>query len=71
MATYDLTGPGGTNRPGRYNPGIRIPYLVENTIDISAVNGDSGTASGDVLQVIDLPAETLVMEAGIEVLTAC
>ena len=71
MATYDLTGPGGTNRPGRYNPGIRVPYLVENTIDISAVNGDSGTASGDVLQVIDLPAETLVMEAGIEVLTAC
>ena len=71
MATYDLTGPGGTNRPGRYNPGIRTPYLVENTIDISAVNGDSGTASGDVLQVIDLPAETLVMEAGIEVLTAC
>ena len=71
MATYDLTGPGGTNRPGRYNPGIRIPYLVENTIDISAVNGDSGTASGDVLQAIDLVAETLVMEAGIEVLTAC
>ena len=71
MATYDLTGPGGTNRPGRYNPGIRTPYLVENTIDISAVNGDSGTASGDVLQVIDLPAETLIMEAGIEVLTAC
>jgi len=71
MATYDVTGPGGTNRPGRYNPGIRTPYLVENTIDISAVNGDSGTASGDVLQVIDLPAETLVMEAGIEVLTAC
>ena len=70
MATYDVTGPGGTNRPGRYNPGIRTPYLVENTIDISAINGDSGTTSGDVLRVIDLPAETLVMEAGIEVLTA-
>jgi len=70
MATYDLTGPGGTNRPGRYNPGIRTPYLVENTIDISAINGDAGTAANDVLRVIDLPAETLVMEAGIEVLTA-
>ena len=70
MATYDVTGPGGTNRPGRYNPGVRIPYLVENTIDVSAVNGDSGAAQNDVLQVIDLPAETLVMEAGIEVLTA-
>ena len=70
MATYDVTGPGGTNRPGRYNPGIRTPYLVENTIDISAINGDAGTAADDVLRVIDLPAETLVMEAGIEVLTA-
>ena len=44
MATYDVTGPGGTNRPGRYNPGIRTPYLVENTIDVSAINGDSGAA---------------------------
>ena len=54
MATYDVTGPGGTNRPGRYNPGIRIPYLVENTIDVSAVNGNrseehtSGTPVTDV-----------------------
>ena len=71
MAPYDVTGPGGTNRPGRYNPGIRTPYLVENTIDVSAINGDSGAAQNDVLRVMDLPAETLVMEAGIEVLTAC
>jgi len=40
MATYDVTGPGGTNRPSRRNPGVRTPYLVENTIDISAINGD-------------------------------
>ena len=71
MATYDVTGPGGTNRPGRYNPGVRTPYLVENTIDVSAINGDSGTAQDDVLQCIDVPAETLVMAAGVEVLTAC
>ena len=71
MATYDVTGPGGTNRPGRYNPGVRTPYLVENTIDVSAINGDSGTADGDILQCIDVPAETLVIGAGLEVLTAC
>ena len=71
MATYNVTGPGGTNRPGRYNPGVRTPYLVENTIDVSAINGDSGTADGDILQCIDLPAETLVMNAGVEVITAC
>ena len=71
MATYNVTGPGGTNRPGRYNPGVRTPYLVENTIDISAINGDSGTAQDDVLQCLDVPAETLIMAAGVEVLTAC
>ena len=70
MATYDVTGPGGTNRPSRRNPGVRVPYLIENTIDVSAINGDSGAAQNDVLRVLDLPAETLVMEAGIEVITA-
>ena len=67
MATYDLTAAGGTT--GHPSNG-RTPYLVENTIDISAINGDSGAAQNDVLQVLDIPAETIVMEAGIEVLTA-
>ena len=71
MATYDVTGPGGVNRPGRFNPGVRIPYLVENTIDVSQINSAAGTAQNDVLQCIDVPAETLVMAAGVEVLTAC
>ena len=67
MATYNVTGPGGTTgHPTR----SRRPYLVENTIDISAINGDSGAAQNDVIQALDIPAETLVMEAGIEVLTA-
>jgi hypothetical protein len=71
MATYNVTGPGGTaGHPSRQSPGIRTPYLVENTIDVSAVNGDSGAAQNDVLRVMDIPAETLIMEAGIEVLTA-
>ena len=71
MATYDVTGPGGVNRPGRYNPGVRTPYLVENTIDVSQINSAAGTAQNDVLQCIDVPAETLVLAAGVEVLTAC
>ena len=71
MATYDVTGPGGVNRPGRYNPGVRTPYLVENTIDVSQINSAAGTAQNDVLQCIDVPAETLIMAAGVEVLTAC
>ena len=67
MATYDVTGVGGTT--GHPSNG-RTPYLVENTIDVSAINGDSGAAQNDVLRVMDIPAETVIMEAGIEVLTA-
>jgi hypothetical protein len=71
MATYDVTGPSNAGaRPGRFSAGIRTPYLVENTIDISAVNSDAGTADGDILQCIDIPAETLILHAGVEVLTA-
>ena len=67
MATFDVTGKGGTT--GHPANG-RTPYLVENTIDVSAVNSSSGTSNGDILQALDIPAETLIMEAGIEVITA-
>tara|TARA_R110002020_G_scaffold43946_1_gene127100 strand:+ start:138 stop:575 length:438 start_codon:yes stop_codon:yes gene_type:complete len=67
MATYDRTGAGGTT--GHPSNG-RTPYLVENTIDVSAVNSSSGTSNGDILQALDIPAETLIMEAGTEVITA-
>ena len=67
MATYDRTGAGGT---AGHPANGRTPYLVENTIDVSAVNSDSGTADGDILQCLDIPAETLIMEAGVEVITA-
>ena len=67
MATYNVTAAGGTT--GHPANG-RTPYLVENTIDVSAVNSDSGTADGDILQCLDIPAETLIMEAGVEVITA-
>jgi hypothetical protein len=68
MATYDKTGAGGTT--GHPSNG-RTPYLVENTIDIAAINDAAGTVNGDIVQAIDLPAETLILFAGIEVLTAC
>ena len=72
MATYNVTGPGGTaGHPSKMSAGIRTPYLVENTIDISAINGDSGTAQNDVIRCLDVPAESVVLHAGLEVLTAC
>ena len=72
MATYNVTGAGGTaGHPSKLSSGIRTPYLLENTIDISAINGDSGTAQDDVIRCIDVPAETVILHAGVEVLTAC
>ena len=68
MATYDVTGVGGTT--GHPSNG-RTPYLVENTIDISQINGDAGAAQNDVIKCIDVPAETVVLHAGLEVITAC
>ena len=67
MPTYNVTGVGGTTG---HPSNTRSPYLVENTIDVSAVNSDAGTANGDILNALDIPAETLIMEAGIEVTTA-
>ena len=67
MATYNVTGAGGTT--GHPSNG-RTPYMVENTIDVSAINADAGAAQNDVIQCLDIPAETLIMEAGIEVVTA-
>ena len=63
-----VTGVGGTT--GHPSNG-RTPYLVENTIDVAAINGDSGAAQNDVLRVLDIPAETLVMEAGIKCISSC
>ena len=67
MGTLNVTGAGGTT--GHPSNG-RVPYLVENTIDLSQLRGGTGPDNADVLQVLDIPAETLIMEAGIEVITA-
>ena len=67
MVTYTKTGDAGTVG----HPSIkRVPYLVENTIDISQVNEDAGTADGDFLRALSIPAESFVLKAGIEVVTA-
>ena len=44
----------------------RRPYWVENTVDYSLFD----PAAGDFVQHINVPAETVVMAAGLEVLTA-
>ena len=63
MATFDKTGKGGTT--GHPANG-RTPYLVENTIDFTPFD----PAANDIVQAIDIPAESIVLNAGLEVLTA-
>lgn len=70
MVTYNVSGGGGSAGTAGHPSIKRVPYLVENTIDISQANEDAGTADGDFLQSLSIPAETLVMAAGVEVITA-
>ena len=62
MATVDKTTGGTAGHPSTR----RKPYYVENTIDNSLFD----PASGDIIQSLNVPAETLVIAAGLEVLTA-
>jgi hypothetical protein len=63
MTTYTKLGDGGTVG----HPSIkRVPYLVENTFDATGQN----VAAADTVQMLAVTAETLVINAGIEILTA-
>lgn len=71
MATVDLTGGQGTgaSMPSRL-PAVSV---MEATIDIAKLIADGTVASvstGDVFQVIDLPAECYILHCGAEVITA-
>ena len=71
MATVDLTGGQGT---GEFMPSRqRGVHVVEKTFDVAKLIADSTITSvttGDVFQVIDVPAECYLLHAGAEVLTA-
>ena len=62
MATQSKAIGGTTGHPSTR----RKPYYVENTIDNSLFD----PAAGDVIQCLNVPIESLVMAAGLEVLTA-
>ena len=71
MATVDLTGGQGT---GEFMPSRqRGVHVVEKTFDVAKLIADStitAVTTGDVFQVIDVPAECYLLHAGAEVLTA-
>ena len=64
MATYDFTrGLLG------YTSLKRVPYVVEATVDFAQLNSDAGSAAADVLRMINVPAGTIVLDAGMECMT--
>ena len=70
MATIDLSnGLGGAPRPVRSL--TNMPYFVEKTIYFAAAATAKGSAlaADDVIEVIDVPAGTMVLNAGLQVIT--
>ena len=78
MATFDLTAKSttgvsadsNTNFPASVNPGA---YVLEKELDIAKLVSDgtfSNVTSGDVFQLLEIPANTIVVTAGANVTTA-
>ena len=77
MATFDLTAKSttgvsadsNTNFPASVNPGA---YVLEKELDIAQLVADgtfSNVTSGDVFQLLEIPANTIVVTAGANVTT--
>jgi hypothetical protein len=68
MATIDLSsGLGNGQHPSRSLG--RLPYVVEKTIDFAVATTAKGgaLAAADVIEAIDVPAQSVVLNAGYEV----
>ncbi len=63
MATYDLTPNGGT---AGHPSNVARPYVMTSKVHDTA---DGGTG-GDVIQLIDVPADTMIVAGALEVLEA-
>ena len=77
MATFDLTASSTSGvgadisavMPGHY--GNNVMYNVEAYLDVAALITAGNTVSdGDIFQLLEIPAGTLVLNAGAEVMTA-
>jgi allophanate hydrolase subunit 2 len=72
MATVDMATLAGTTYPSRWSGGVRTPYMVEVEVDLAEVVTAKGSAiaQGDVIEVIDLPAGTMILAGGVQVTEA-
>jgi len=64
LATADHAAQGSSARG-------RSPYMVQNTIDLAAaiVLKGSDFAANDTMEVLNVPAGTVILSAGIEIIT--
>ena len=62
MATYTITGVGTTGFPA-HGAGVRV---IAEVVDFS----ETTNAAADVFEVLSIPADTVVLGAGINVITA-
>ena len=70
MATYDLTTGQGVGQAGSAT-GLSKMMMIEKVFDAKKFADNGNTmANGDIIQLIDLPAECFVLHVGAEVLTA-
>ena len=71
MATVSLASTQTTKHPSAAS-NVKMPYLVEATLDFAtaATTKGSALAASDVIEVLRIPAESVVIFAGFEVTTA-
>jgi len=57
---------------GRSRRNTGIPYMIEGVLDFAEATADKGTAlaANDVIPGLTIPANTLILHAGLQVLTA-
>jgi hypothetical protein len=69
MATVNVSKLQGGGHPSRHGA-TNVPYTVEAIVDFADVLAKNGTAlaAADVVEAVAVPAETLVLSAGVEIL---
>jgi hypothetical protein len=71
MATISTLDKAGATHPSRF-ANKKVPYVVEFVLDYAKALAAKGSAlaASDVIEVINIPAGTIVLDAGAEVLVA-
>jgi hypothetical protein len=69
MATVDISKPQGGGHPTRQGP-TNVPYTVETVVDFAEVLAKKGSAlaAADIVEAIAVPAGSVVLNAGVEVI---